>query len=194
MKSNQFGSVVSMVKAMKEAGFEYSESTGLFRNAKQMYIGTISGNGYVKISFKGSTEYAHRLAWAWMTSEEPEVVDHIDGSKMNNRFKNLRNGTTRENCQNKRRHREGKLIGVCAMKNGSFKSQIRIGKRVICLGYFFTAEQAHEAYMNALPFVELYRSNAQFRVAVLSAAAATTSDTVFLEIGMNIFKRQMKNA
>jgi hypothetical protein len=183
-----------MVKAMKAAGWQYCPSIGLFSNANGMYMGSVNVGGYVVISFKNSREYGHRLAWAWQTGEEPLVMDHTDGIKFNNKFSNLANGTYRQNSQNKESHRSGHILGSCQLKDGRFKSQIRIGSRVICLGVFEDVKDAHQAYMSAVPFVNIYKNNTQFRAMVLAAAGSETGSAEFFKIGMKLFERALKNA
>jgi hypothetical protein len=76
-------------------------------------------------------------------------VDHVDGITLNNRRANLQIVTNRQNCQNKRMHREGKLVGA-SFHNGKWVARIWIGRKQIWLGYFPTEQAAHEAYLQAV--------------------------------------------
>jgi hypothetical protein len=69
-------------------------------------------NEYANVTVEGTSYAAHRLAWALMTGQQPEIVDHINGLRHDNRFCNLRSGTYAENAKNKTRHRKeaGSLI------------------------------------------------------------------------------------
>ena len=49
---------------------------------------------------------AHRLAWFYMTGEWPKEIDHINGSKVDNRFSNLRVASRAQNEANKRVRRD----------------------------------------------------------------------------------------
>jgi hypothetical protein len=51
---------------------------------------------------------AHRVVWKLMTGEDPIEVDHIDGDRLNNRWKNLRNVTVKENRRNVARRSDNK--------------------------------------------------------------------------------------
>lgn len=78
------------------------------------------------------------------------VIDHINGNPLDNRKKNLRICTHRENMQNKHIHRHGKLYGGYFRKDISkWAAQININKKNIPLGYFKTEYEAHQAYMKA---------------------------------------------
>jgi len=49
----------------------------------------------------------HRLIWLWMTGEWPKFeIDHENGIRNDNRWKNLRDVTHRENMMNQKCHRQ----------------------------------------------------------------------------------------
>lgn len=123
-------------------------------------IGKIAGgkgkNGYVYIGVDQRRMLAHRLAFLFMTGEIPELVDHIDGDKTNNRWANLRAATKSTNGQNMRRHHAGNISGFLgvswsnANKSKPWVAQIKPpdgGTRN--LGYYETPEEAHQAYLRA---------------------------------------------
>lgn len=77
-------------------------------------------------------------------------VDHINGNSLDNRKSNLRVVTNRENQQNRRIHRDGRLVGSCFhIRSKKWESNIRINKKLKHLGYFKTEYEAHQAYMKA---------------------------------------------
>lgn len=54
--------------------------------------------GYVRINIGKHKHLGHRLAWAWMTGKWPEhEVDHRNLVRHDNRWKNLRQATHRQN-------------------------------------------------------------------------------------------------
>ena len=68
------------------------------------------------------------------------VIDHIDGIKTNNSISNLRAVTDRENSQNQKCHRNGKLVGACfekriAHRSKPWKAYIRINGVLKHLGH-----------------------------------------------------------
>jgi hypothetical protein len=81
-------------------------------------------------------------------------IDHADGNPSNNRLSNLRLATSSHQKRNKRvqsNNRSG-LKGAFwhgCHKGKKWRSQIKVGKRLIFLGYFHTAEEAHVAYSRA---------------------------------------------
>lgn len=78
-------------------------SYGRVRNGKTEKImkGKISSVGYREycliINKKKTTFLAHRLVWEAFYNEIPEVINHIDGNKLNNNINNLENVSYKEN-------------------------------------------------------------------------------------------------
>ncbi len=137
----------------------YEASTGVFRwkyTRRNMISGEEAGSlnqkGYRQISIDGTKFAASHLAWLYVTGEWPVLeIDHRDTNRGNNAFKNLRQATREEQCQNlsgPRKNSKTKLIGA-APHGGGFQSQIRANGRNHYLGKFKTAEQASAAYLKA---------------------------------------------
>ncbi len=110
-------------------------------------------NGYVRIKLDGKLYYAHRLAWLWTYGHWPLAeIDHINGDPSDNRIANLREATRAENCQNitTPKHGTSGLIGAhFDSQRSRWFSQISVGGKNNHLGYFNTAQEAHEAYKAA---------------------------------------------
>ena len=105
-----------------------------------------SGNrGYATL--RGGDGSMHR---ALMNNPHRMMIDHINGDSLDNRKSNLRIVTNRENQQNRKEHRDGKLFG-CSYKKREKKweAQIRVNGSQKSLGYFKTEYEAHQAYMKA---------------------------------------------
>lgn len=82
-------------------------------------------------------------------------IDHINGDGLDNRRKNLRIVTQRQNLSNLKIHREGKTSSmyVGVYWHSPYKkwaSKIRVNGKRIFLGYFTNEKRAGEAYQNKL--------------------------------------------
>jgi len=109
--------------------------------------GTIGNHGYKAVILDGKKYLVHRLIYKIIHNIEANYVDHINGIKTDNRALNLRNATRSENSQNRPHTQYNKLqLKGVYCHNGKFRAQICINKKVISLGTFFTALEAHNAY------------------------------------------------
>jgi len=110
-----------------------------------------TGRWYRAIRVQGRSYLAHRLAFLHMASTwPPHEIDHRDGDGLNNRWMNLRAATRSQNGQNsKPTENNTGLKGAHRYKNGRFVAHITADGRLRHLGYFDTAEEAHEAYAKA---------------------------------------------
>ncbi len=118
--------------------------------------GSIKRNGYREISIDHHSYLSHRLAWLYMTGEwPPHEIDHINVKKLDNRFINLREATRKQNTYN-RIIRKGNNTGFRGVrfrsdvKKKQFATCIGINGKTINLGYYKTAEEAHEVYKKAV--------------------------------------------
>ena len=138
----------------------YDQYTGIFTWLKYKQrpskIGAVAGNitsyKYWTICINNKQYYAHRLAWLYMMGSNPiNALDHIDANKLNNAFTNLRECTSAQNSQNFIKAKitnKAQLLGVNV--NGKrFKARIGIDRKVITIGTFNTAQEAHNAYLIA---------------------------------------------
>lgn len=132
--------------------FTWTASTG--RRKAGAVAGGKDADGYRRIGIDGARFFSHRLAFMYMTGEfPPELVDHINGIKGDNRFENLRHASNSLNIQNQRSPQFGSksgYLGVCYDKRRSkWLAQILIGGKRKYLGIYATPEEAHEAYLDA---------------------------------------------
>ena len=93
----------------------------------------------------------HRLAWFFVYKEMPnQLIDHINGIRSDNRIENLRVVTFFENAQNLKAHKDNKskLKGAYwNEQNKNWRSSICVNGKVMNLGSYKTAEEAHCAYV-----------------------------------------------
>ncbi len=130
---------------------------GRVRNAKTGRIlkSNLSSAGYPKVDLykKGipKTHNIHQLvAREWVLNPEGKMcVDHIDGSKTNNHYENLRWATHAENSRNTKKHIDGSSVfkGVSYQaKSKKWLVHIGINGKAKHLGLFTDEREAAEAY------------------------------------------------
>jgi len=114
--------------------------------------------GYRCIKVLGRLQLAHRLAWLYVHGVWPDhEIDHLNGIRSDNRLGNLRDVSRTTNSENQRRATVGntstKLLGATlddsVYRRKPFKAQIKVNGRSRHLGMFATAEEAHQAYVDA---------------------------------------------
>jgi hypothetical protein len=138
----------------------YEPETGLFtwkHKRKRVFQGDIAGathkSGYIVIGCQGKIWPAHRLAWLYMTGRlPPSFIDHIDGNKTNNRWRNLRLASRSENSRNRGAQKNNKsgFKGVSwDSSNQKWRAIIYVDGKKIALGRFSCPVAAHQAYSEA---------------------------------------------
>lgn len=85
-----------------------------------------------------------------LNTPEGMVPDHIDGNGLNNQKSNIRIVTVRQNAQNLHIKKSSRYPGV-SPQNKAWRARIKINGLNIELGMFPTEEEAHEAYLKAIP-------------------------------------------
>lgn len=142
----------SLTQARLKEVMHYNRTTGVFTRLDSNRRIRVGGLDYVRIRIGERRFLAHRLAWLYVTGVWPDVlVDHKNGVRSDNRWRNLRAATHAENQQNQTRPRQANsLIGAhWNLAKQKFSSAIRIDGRLRHLGYFPTASAAHKAYVQA---------------------------------------------
>ena len=125
------------------------------------------GNGYCRVGFNGRVVLYHVIVWILSTGKDiPQgmEIDHINGNKIDNRIKNLRLVSRRQNTQNKQMHRDGRLAGISLCKETKkYIVILWVNIKYINIGRFKTEQQAHEAYTIACKHILDYKDNKSFR-------------------------------
>jgi hypothetical protein len=135
--------------------FSYEPDTGVIRSRKTgKPIGCENDRGYLKWRIRGREYKLHRMAFALMLGAWPEFfVDHVNGIKSDNRWRNLRDVPEKMNTQNQVRPRRDNTSGFLGVslsrKAGKFRAAIELDGRTRHLGHFSSAEEAHAAYVAA---------------------------------------------
>lgn len=126
------------------------------RHAGKEAGGTGSGDGYrrIQVIFDGR-KYGvrcHRLIWfAAHGPGMPEMLDHMNGDRSDNRLFNLRPADKQLNAENQRTARSDNSLGVLGVSphGNKFRAVIRSKGKRYHLGLFDSPEQAHAAYVDA---------------------------------------------
>lgn len=124
---------------------------------------SINEHGYKYVQLwkdnKGKTYKVHQIVAMCFLGHKrckhEAIVDHIDGDKLNNNYKNLRIVTHRENlttCFVKNKHtHSSQHAGVSYhASRKKWSASIRIKNKHTFLGRFKTEIEAHEAYQRKL--------------------------------------------
>lgn len=105
--------------------------------------------GYHRLRVDGTAILSHHCAWAIMTGEWVDQIDHIRGKEVGNMWDNLRLSTQSENMQNmgKPKHNTSGIKGASFHKvTGLWQAQISVDGKRIYLGVYPTKEAAGIAY------------------------------------------------
>lgn len=104
---------------------------------------SLNSNGYVLVD--GRT-LLHRLV---IGAEKGEVIDHINGNRLDNRRENLRRTTHQRNAQNLQGAQKNNKLGLRGVwqcrKTGRFRAAATFNGKKKYAGYFDTPEEAAAA-------------------------------------------------
>lgn len=121
-------------------------------------VSTIDKQGYNIATIDNSKYRVHRLIWKIVYNEEPNIIDHINGIRTDNRICNLRNVTQKENVRNKsvlNSRNTSEYEGASLIPtSGKYRSQLHIDGITLRLGNYNTPEEA--ALVRELKAKELY--------------------------------------
>lgn len=155
-----------LTKEQIEEDITYDPETGVFRwnrpagRWERISPGSVAGRcnaeGYRYLHLRGEEYRACRVAWLLMTGEWPkEQIDHRNGNPSDDRFENLRECTQSENKANSRRYKNNssgfKGVGYDGSKSRArYYAKISKDGKVHHIGWYMTAQEAHEARNRAL--------------------------------------------
>lgn len=103
-------------------------------------IGSLNQDGYKRTRLKindVTRDYTiHRLVWWLHNNEWPDIIDHVNRDRSDNRIENLRTANGRENSQNcnPRKRNQSGYVGVCRQHGTKhYKAYIQLN------GYYMTS-------------------------------------------------------
>lgn len=129
------------------------------------HVGWRESFGNLQTCLDGIKFKVSRIIWKLHHGTDPLIIDHIDRDPQNNRIENLRSVTEAQNAWNKVRPTD-LLPGVTLVKNikhhgRRYMAQIGGPSGHRYLGVFYTAEEAHAAYVKAAN--EMFGEHSPFR-------------------------------
>lgn len=122
------------------------------QQAGKLACSTISARGYLAGRIFDKRYYAHRLIWKLVTGHDPNMVDHIDGDRTNNKWENLRNVSPAVNNMNAKRPSSNKSghIGIDWLERSrAWRAAIQTRGQRIHLGLFADINEAIAARKRA---------------------------------------------
>jgi len=136
-----------------ESGILYHKSCKYRPCKVGMPVGRINSRGYFSTKISGYTFTVHRIIWFMHCGEQPEMIDHVNGVRSDNRIVNLRAATRSQNLMNRGSQSNNKL-GIKGVRFQAdcikpYRAAIKIDKRNKHLGLFENPEEAHQAYLRA---------------------------------------------
>lgn len=88
----------------------------------------------------------HRIVFFIHNGYLPEIIDHIDGDRDNNKIENLRPVNKRQNAWNSRGVRGDTKVRGVYLYRGRYVARIRVGDDRLYLGSFDTEDEAANVY------------------------------------------------
>jgi hypothetical protein len=112
-------------------------------------VGTCLSTGYRSVVVGGRWFMVHRLVYLFHTNEWPEIIDHIDGNKLNNCIENLRSASKSLNGLNlhslNAKNKSG-FRGVYWNKRANkWIAQITVNRKTMYLGCYEDVLEAASA-------------------------------------------------
>ena len=133
--------------------FEYRDGFLIWkkRSGTRGLAGTRAGklrkDGYFDVGLKGKYYLVHRIVYALHYGIFPEVVDHVNRDRSDNRVENLRSADSCKNAWNSTISTSNTtgVKGVRRTYNGKFEARVAVKGNTIQVGTFNTLEEASDA-------------------------------------------------
>jgi hypothetical protein len=153
--------VVSMQKCLDTFAFDHQTGLLFWKNRPEMpnwwntrYAGkqaftSLDTDGYYNGRLDGRPVRAQYVVWAMhFGTDFPEIIDHVNRIRTDNRLENLRALNPSGNAANRSASNLKPNIGVYQTKEGNWRARSRRNGILHNIGTFKTLELANEAYIN----------------------------------------------
>lgn len=141
-------------KSSLETYFSYNRETGMlsWKNPTKPSIkpGAAAGydfQGYRRVTLMGTAYLCHRIIWKMHYGTEPDIIDHINRDRSDNRIENLRSVSVSINNYNVAARNSTGLKGV-KVKGRRYEARTMRGGKYVYIGTYDTAEDANRAYLS----------------------------------------------
>jgi hypothetical protein len=146
------GDVSMITQKLLQSMFDYHEDGYFIRkkNGKKVACSLTKGQRYLRIFIDGKPRQLHRMVFLHQNGYLPEVTDHVDGDRLNNKIENLRAVTQQQNCLNSKHRLHStspyKNVYLQAAKNENWKRNwvvsLMVNKKRKYIGSFEDVELA----------------------------------------------------
>ena len=142
-----------LAKNLMSVLFDYNEETGdliwklpsYLKQRKGEAVGFINEKGYKEVCLNHRRYRIHRLVYFMHYGDVPDILDHINNDRTDNRIENLRPADSSQNSYNRKLVGSNKsgIKGVYWSKhNNKWRGQIKVRGKKLHIGYFDTLEEA----------------------------------------------------
>lgn len=124
---------------------QYDPITGQFTWSNGDKLKTSTCLGYLRINLGNEMCYLHRLAYLFMAKTPPNIIDHVNGDRSDNRWCNLREATRSQNMCNAKVSAKSKsgVKGITwCQRQGYWKTGLTLDGKYHHLGSFVNLEEA----------------------------------------------------
>lgn len=137
--------------------FEYKEGKLFWRITKGTRAikgnraGKLRKDGYRDVGVNGKYYLEHRVIYAILNNELPEVIDHIDHNRTNNLIENLRHADYASNAWNSKlsKNNSSGIKGIRKTHNQKYEARLAVRGKTIQIGTFDNIEDAKKSIEEA---------------------------------------------